>query len=360
MIASPLSFDDPCIEEYTHYLLQLRSDDLGVIEAIERFRDHFPDTVLKFPDLGCAYLDPDPRRVIARSLGLRQRADMDAAVEKQRRASVAEAKRPIRRAILKESREALRQIEDELQYALHDAVDEEGRWIRPDAYCDVVGALAQRIVASASGCMDLGETLGYAAYLDKKFVDGTAEMADLFVRDGGGYGYLVSKMGNSSLYLRREHWARAVASDAVLLGWNLRYRGAGRKNETKGLSAEEGKRRGISQVITGRRDGINTRSMRDVAAKLVPWLCQRYAQRAEALAQLRELPVHRTPAFVANVASDFPLTQLASRTGITYSKLKSARPMKRSHQSDTINNPAATYCVASRERSNPTQLSWFT
>jgi hypothetical protein len=321
-----LSFHDPCIEGYAALILEMRSHGTGVIEAIQQFRERFPESTLTFPDIGSAYGDADPRRILERCLGLRQRERMNKAVEKQRREAVSNAKRPIRRAILKESREARRQIEDELHQALNRAINDEGHWRGAEAYLHTIDRLARRISPVAQGCMDLGETLGYAQDLDDRFLNGTAEIDDLFVRDGGGYALYSPIDGSSGLHLRREQWSRVIASDAVLLAWNLRYRGAGRKNETKGLSGEEGRRRGIAQRITGRRDGINTRSMRDMAQNVMPWLSERYAERATALAVCRGIPKGDVPAFVRNLADAFPEERLVLKAGIAGEKLKAARP----------------------------------
>lgn len=274
------AFEDERIDLYaTWYESSAHTGDIA--QTVAAFRQAFPETPLSWPDIGKAALcSQSVRRDVLRTLlRIRESMAQEKAIEHATRLVQAERIAQARKELLRQSRETLRSTQEAMDQALGrllvtlledsaswqeiarqnaayalkikeligsglrpSSIGSVGRWTGEGP--DAVDAMATRGIRQAKAVLDTG---------------------DLLVREGGMYTTITA--GD----LRRDHAGKLAASDPILIGRVLRYRGGDRLNESKGIFAEEGWRRTLSEVITGRRDGINTRSRTQMRAILIPW-----------------------------------------------------------------------------------------
>jgi hypothetical protein len=262
--------------------LRDHGDQDDIAGTVAAFRATFPDAGLAFPDLGAALLAADPLGILRHALALRtaESAQRHAAIQEQ---TAAHARLDAARAsLLRRSRAALHASEQALDDALWTAL---GRCLADAPTHQTLASYHQTVVAIAGGlrpesigsdgrwCGEGPDTTDVQFLLDRRRNKTTWEDDDLLVNEGGIYAHCAAGP------LRRDHAGKLVASDAVLLGRALRYRGCGRRNESKGIRQEEGWRRTLGQVLCGDRAGLNTRSRAALADVILPWCAQIRTQR---------------------------------------------------------------------------------
>lgn len=318
-----ISFVHPLVETYCTALAESRAAGLDVVGTVQAFQARFPASGLTWPDIACAFLDPQPATTLDRILGRRERERMDRVAEADARARLAEAKRPIRKAILRESREAIRQAIDLMDAAFASAVADDGHWTGPSwiAYEASMRDLHRRFGICAHGFSSANEGDCCKQEYENRILAGEQDYHLLFSNDGGAYARFAPGDETDDLHVRREHYGAILARDPVLIARSLRYRGGNRPNESKGLSGEEGIRRTLSATITGRRDGIETRSQVKMIQVLVPHILRVMRQRAQRLAKERDIPPSQREDFIRTATSPSLMVMPLGTCGISYRKI---------------------------------------
>jgi hypothetical protein len=184
------------------------------------------------------------------------------------------------------------------------------------SYVAAMRVIHHRIHAVAAGFGQWEETIDYQKHIDEEFLAGRASPWTLFVCDGGPYAAWHPADGTDPLPIRRDHMGRILAYEPVLACLRLRYRGAGRRPESKGLTGEEGWRRTISAAVTGSRSTLNTRSQVQMAAVLMPHARRTLAQRLMGLAERRGQSFALRQTWVKNMHQDNSLCGIMALSGI--------------------------------------------